>query len=730
MSNLTTRQTIKVKVNQLDGSLVPQNKAPVVLKNTVQQNPGVGGLGNVVEQDVIGGATLVYNSTTNKYDVKPLSILDLADIAGSPSDNDVLFYNDGIGAFVYGKAPLNVGDVVDVDVTNRANGTVLIYDSASNTYIHGIVPIASANGTVGNISTSNLSIGTGSVVVNSISSFANSTQLGSTSSGSNSEIVTAAAIKTYIDELITATGGGGEGGAINLNGLLDVDIDALANGNVLVFDSSINQWINKSIVGVGDINVSVGTGGNIEISLANNFQVPQGITANVVGANTVDANTISISTLTQNRLVVVGPDGLLTDSANLTWNGNVLSLTGNGSITGQLNVTGSANITNNVVVGNVLDVSNNVLVGNSISIGRTATINGNTSISGRLTVANNIIVSNSATIAGNLSAADTTLNSLVVQTTTRFDGTVTSKDIIPAADITYSLGTPENRFKDLFVGPGSVYVGSVVLSDSDGKMAVSSESDYTNTVTFNANTIFNANLQIASTANILGNLIPTSNTTFNIGSSTNLWNLVYANSFFANTGNISGNLVVEGNLTVRGDTTRINVSTVNIEDPVIRLASNNTTTDAVDIGLYGSYYNGVAVSYTGLVRDASNNGVYVLFDHTRTEPTTTLDYSDQYLRLATLNAYISGGGLYTNATNVVVSGDQDTEVTINANTLTISRPLEVTSGGTGRQALLNNHVLVGSGTSSVNMIAGTNSQILAIVGGTPTFVSSLDAGTF
>ena len=130
------------------------------------------------------------------------------------------------------------------------------------------------------------------------------------------------------------------------------------------------------------------------------------------------------------------------------------------------------------------------------------------------------------------------------------------------------------------------------------------------------------------------------------------------------------------------------------------------------------------------MRDASNNGVYVLFDQTRTEPTTTLDYSDQYLRLATLNAYISGGGLYTNATNVYIAGDQSTDVTIHANTVTMSRPLNVASGGTGRQSLLNNHVLVGKGTDSMGMITGSNNQLLAVVGGVPTFVSSIDAGTF
>lgn len=84
--------------------------------------------------------------------------------------------------------------------------------------------------------------------------------------------------------------------------------------------------------------------------------------------------------------------------------------------------------------------------------------------------------------------------------------------------------------------------------------------------------------------------------------------------------NIGTDLVVEGNLTVNGSTVTNNVDTLLVEDPLIKLATNNGT-DAVDIGFYG-LYDGLGVSkYTGLVRDATD-GYYTLFSDLTTDPIT------------------------------------------------------------------------------------------------------------
>lgn len=48
------------------------------------------------------------------------------------------------------------------------------------------------------------------------------------------------------------------------------------------------------------------------------------------------------------------------------------------------------------------------------------------------------------------------------------DLTNVSSNIIPSTDIVYSIGTPEKRWKDLYVGPGTIYIGNVKLSDQNG----------------------------------------------------------------------------------------------------------------------------------------------------------------------------------------------------------------------------------------------------------------------
>ena len=48
-------------------------------------------------------------------------------------------------------------------------------------------------------------------------------------------------------------------------------------------------------------------------------------------------------------------------------------------------------------------------------------------------------------------------------------GNATARDIVPAADVTYSLGSATYQWKDLYVGPGTIYIdGSPVLSVSGG----------------------------------------------------------------------------------------------------------------------------------------------------------------------------------------------------------------------------------------------------------------------
>jgi hypothetical protein len=105
-------------------------------------------------------------------------------------------------------------------------------------------------------------------------------------------------------------------------------------------------------------------------------------------------------------------------------------------------------------------------------------------------------------------------------------------------------------------------------------------------------------------------------------------------------GTISGDVSVTGNLTVNGTTTYIYSKTVDINDSLIHLANNNTSSDVVDIGFYGTYNTGGFNRYTGLFRKAADK--YYLVQALTTDPSqNTVTFTN--LNRSTLDANFTGG---------------------------------------------------------------------------------------
>ena len=77
--------------------------------------------------------------------------------------------------------------------------------------------------------------------------------------------------------------------------------------------------------------------------------------------------------------------------------------------------------------------------------------------------------------------------------------------------------------------------------------------------------------------------------------------------------NVGGNLEVNGDFTVTGTTTTVDVETLSITDPLIHLADSNESSDEVDIGFIGHYFDAAlgGRQHTGIFRDASNDEYYV-----------------------------------------------------------------------------------------------------------------------
>ena len=102
---------------------------------------------------------------------------------------------------------------------------------------------------------------------------------------------------------------------------------------------------------------------------------------------------------------------------------------------------------------------------------------------------------------------------------------------------------------------------------------------------------------------------------------------------------IDGNATVSGNLTVNGTSLTVNATTTSVEDNMLELANQNTSSDTLDIGIYGNYDDGLsdggATEYTGLFRDASDS-TWKLFDGLEVAPTTTVNTSGAGYTLADL----------------------------------------------------------------------------------------------
>lgn len=88
-----------------------------------------------------------------------------------------------------------------------------------------------------------------------------------------------------------------------------------------------------------------------------------------------------------------------------------------------------------------------------------------------------------------------------------------------------------------------------------------------------------------------------------------VWNTANTGNNFINTGGvvtgnvtISNDLTIQGNLTVLGISTTINTSSLDIKDSLIYLANGNFTSDAIDIGIIGHYYDGIE-RHGGIIRD-------------------------------------------------------------------------------------------------------------------------------
>lgn len=670
-------------------------------------------------------------STTNLIQIKRSFATEV------PANNDII-EGELAYSFVAASNSMFIGDQANVAIRVAGGKYEWLHQanvSAPGTLTANAVVVLNGNGYVTEARANALRVGADgtTLVVNQINAVSNSTTLGASA---NNELATTFAIETYVTGQVASVGGNvtDRHVAYSQDGVLsgDAGFQYDANNNTLQLGES------------GDGRMYIGNTSGTYTSIQNdaadfggNITTPGIIKINAGGTETVtltvptfiavtDANSYS-QIAAQNKNTGTGasfdfvayPDNAGANDVNgfidmgigsSTFADPAYSVTGpnegyvfmsapagSGSSGDLVIATDSSGTTNKIRFyangydqainsyavaihgNNQLEVKNTLVVSgpsvvNAVSVGGTLGVTGNANVAGTLGVAGATEVSNTlnVTALATLAQANVT-GDIAVQgnTTLGSDGgdsvvftASIGSSVLPITDGTYNLGNTTHRWATAYIDDATI----------------------TNDITIGGNTT------VTGTANV-GAM------------------------------NISNDLAVGGNLIVQGTLTTINSETLNISDPLIRVANGNLTTDTVDVGFYGSYGNTTVTEYTGLFRD-STDGFYRLFDSSTAEPTTTVDTAGNGFNLATLVlGRVEGASaniVTMESANVVITGGSITGIT----------DLLVADGGTGVSTFTTNGVIFGNGSGALQVTAaGANGTILQSVGGVPQF-GTLDGGSF
>lgn len=522
-----------------------------------------------------------------------------------------------------------------------------------------------------------------------------------------------------------------ESGTVGISSNLFVG--TAGGGSILLGQTANNQLVNLSNTileirgGWNANNGSLGLlGGSFTDSNYSKIFL-QGNTRTIfLEADTTIAKTISGSTLTTTNSTAfyVGSNVVLSPSS--------LSI-GNSSVNTFIN-------SSSISVGSITGVSPNVVVA----------LSGDVTGSGNVTLTNlgNGTINITTTIEPNSVAlgSDTTGDYVAnVTAGSGLSGSASGEGSTPTLAVVANSGLSTNS-TGVFVVAGNgiasnstgvhVVAGTGVTSNATG-VHIGQAVGTTDSVTFgnltvSGNTTLGSDSmdRITVTGEIASNLMPSANVTHSIGNNAMRWFEVHAQNVHSEFGYFDKDVTISGNLVVSGNLVTINVSTLSVTDSLIQLASNNTTSDSLDIGFFGSYQTGGGDhEHTGLFRDASDD-TYKLFKGLTASPTTTVDTANNTYQIATLQAYLSSSGLVTNATHVALTANSTVNVSITANSLTLSTPLSGTSGGTGLSSYTAEDILVANSSNGFRKLAlGTDGYVLQS-NGTAVIYSTLDGGTF
>jgi hypothetical protein len=644
--------------------------------------------------------------------------------------------------------------------TNTANVIAIGGQRTPGTLTANQALVANSSSWIDAIQTSKLIVGTTGATINVTSISTDGSISGA--NNANNVLLTAAAVKDYVDNNSAAT----------LGGLNDVDTSTASNNDILVYDAASGKWEDHTIGGTANEVEVTFTGQDITIGLPDNVTIGANLTVTThLSTNTAAiTSTTASSNTTTGALTVAGGLGVAgkINAAEVAV-GNTTSYTSiNATSVGVVDVlaTGTVNasvlsvggwviannsgvFTSGVVNADIVQVGTNfkantteVVINTLTSISNNVNITGTANVATGINVGSNLVITTSSITIGNsttnsyITASSVVLDGSLEAGNTTINGSANVSGPFAAGDTTITgNASVTNVFSigaNVVLTPSSITVGNSTVNTY-----ITSSSIAVDGTLGAGNTTVDGTLTITGNTSVNGSIVPVSNNTFDLGSTNYHFANVYANTVVALKGNFSQDVTISGNLTVNGTTTTINVASVQVTDPLIQLGTNNEVSDTVDLGFVGHYSDdaGVSLRHAGLFRDASD-GRFKLFDNL-IQPTiddgsaTTVDTANASFRIASVEAYLFSGGLVSNSTTVAITANSTINVAIIANTLTLSTDLEVAHGGTGKSTHSNNYVLLGNTAGPLGEVgSSTEGHVLQInSSGAPTF-AMLDGGTF
>jgi len=455
-----------------------------------------------------------------------------------------------------------------------------------------------------------------------------------------------------------------------------------------------------------------------------NLNFDQVFTAGPVLSNVRIANNTILTTTTNGNLILA-PNGIGVVQSNVHIVPNTANIRNLGAadrrwsslyvqyanISGNLDLAGTFSVGDLTVSGNLTVTGNTIQIGNLITDAKT------------IQLANTASTANAATGSGMTVGANDAIATFLFSSsanawTTNLGLNVTG-NIIPAANVTYSLGNSTNWWSNVWVANNTIYIGGVALGMTAGNVltvggnaVLQNGSDSTISTTGNitagnvltggvvsaAGNVRGANFNtvglISATGNITGNYF--------VGNGSQLTGIVssYGNANVANylptfSGNISaGNVSASGNVTANyfvglsGSITNLDSLNFTVEN-ISALVGNN----GVNIGA-GGYNNLVVLPTDVLIQNVPLTVDTLIVNQIRSNDSSFVTIED----------------------GLNINGD------ITADTVT------TTGNITGNYFIGNGSQLTGLNTNSISN--GNSSVSIATANGNPTVTSAGDTWTF